>query len=101
MRSDGSDIKVLTSSGANDAHAVWTWDGRIAYSTGMFGFQYECALYDQTFQPYGQVVVMDADGSNKRVLTDSIWEDSMPMFVPNEKLHGIHKTARRDYRGRF
>ncbi|OGE52498.1 hypothetical protein PENARI_c010G06662 [Penicillium arizonense] len=101
MRSDGSDIKVLTSSGANDAHAVWTWDGRIAYSTGMFGFQYECALYDQTFQPYGQVVVMDADGSNKRVLTDSIWEDSMPMFVPNEKLHGIHKTARRVYRGRF
>jgi hypothetical protein len=34
---------VLTSSGANDAHAVWTWDGRIAFSSGMFGFQYECA----------------------------------------------------------
>jgi Tol biopolymer transport system component len=101
MRSDGSDIKVLTSSGANDAHAVWTWDGRIAYSTGMFGFQYECALYDDTFQPYGQVVVMDSDGSNKRVLTDSIWEDSMPMYVPNDKLHGIHKTAKRDPRDRF
>ncbi|CAG8152864.1 unnamed protein product [Penicillium olsonii] len=86
MRPDGTDLKVLTSSGANDAHAVWTWDGRIAYSSGMYGFQYECALYDQTFQPYGQVIVMDADGSNKRVLTDSIWEDSMPMFVPNSKL---------------
>ena len=82
IRPDGTDLQVLTSSGANDAHAVWSHDGRILYSTGMFGFQYECALYDQTFQPYGQIMVMDADGSNKRVLTDSIWEDSMPLYVP-------------------
>jgi Tol biopolymer transport system component len=87
MKPDGTDIKVLTSSGANDAHAVWTHDGRIMYSSGMFGFQYECALYDQTFQPYGQIVVMDADGSNKQVLTNSIWEDSMPLFVPNSAWH--------------
>ncbi|KAJ5465641.1 hypothetical protein N7530_009428 [Penicillium desertorum] len=94
MRADGTDVKVLTSSGANDAHAVWTWDGRIAFSFGMFGFQYECALYDDTFQPYGQVVVMNADGSNKRVLTDSIWEDSMPLYVPNSALEvnaKVHK----------
>jgi len=86
MNPDGTDIKVLTSSGANDAHAVWSHDGKIIYSTGMFGFQYECALYDQTFQPYGQIMIMDANGSNKRVLTDSIWEDSMPLFVPNKDL---------------
>lgn len=84
MRPDGSDIRVLTSSGANDAHAVWGPDGRILYSTGMFGFQYECALYDQTFQPYGQIVSMDGEtGEDKRVLTDSIWEDSMPLYVPS------------------
>ncbi|KAL4942402.1 hypothetical protein BDV06DRAFT_235491 [Aspergillus oleicola] len=82
IKPDGSDLKVLTSSGANDAHAVWSYDGRIMFSTGMFGFQYECALYDDTFQPYGQVMIMDADGKNKQVLTDSIWEDSMPLFVP-------------------
>lgn len=82
IRPDGTDLRVLTSSGANDAHAVWNHDGRIMFSTGMFGFQYECALYDDTFQPYGQVMIMDADGSNKTVLTDSIWEDSMPLFVP-------------------
>lgn len=67
MKPDGTDIKVLTSSGANDALAVWSHDGRIMYSTGMFGFQYECALYDQTFQPYGQIVIMNSDGSNKTV----------------------------------
>ncbi|KAJ5970251.1 uncharacterized protein N7479_000169 [Penicillium vulpinum] len=91
MKPDGTDVKVLTSSGANDAHAVWTWDGRIAFSSGMFGFQYECALYDMTFQPYGQIIVMNADGSNKRVLTDSIWEDSMPLYVPNSALKGDNK----------
>ncbi|KAJ5188035.1 WD40-like Beta Propeller [Penicillium cf. griseofulvum] len=94
MRADGTDVKVLTSSGANDAHAVWTWDGRIAFSSGMFGFQYECVLYDQTFQSYGQIVVMDVDGSNKCVMTDSIWEDSMPLYVPNSALKAndkIHK----------
>ncbi|KAH8434853.1 TolB family protein [Aspergillus melleus] len=86
IRPDGTDLRILTSSGANDAHAVWSHDGRIIYSTGMFGFQYECALYDNTFQPYGQIMVMDADGSNKQVLTDSIWEDSMPLYLPNSAL---------------
>ncbi|RHZ62024.1 TolB family protein [Aspergillus thermomutatus] len=87
IRPDGSDLRVLTSSGANDAHAVWSHDGRILYSTGMYGFRYECALYDNTFQPYGQIVIMDADGKNKRMLTDSMWEDSMPLFVPHSALH--------------
>ncbi|KAF1981877.1 periplasmic component of the Tol biopolymer transport system [Aulographum hederae CBS 113979] len=81
---DGTDLKVLTDSGANDAHAVWTADGKIAYNSGMYGFREEAAIYDETFQPYGQIVVMDADGGNKRMLTDSMWEDSMPLFVGNE-----------------
>ncbi|RAQ42609.1 hypothetical protein AFGD_010025 [Aspergillus flavus] len=83
---DGSDLQVLTSSEANDAHAVWSHDGRIMYSTGEYGFQSECALYDNTFQPYGQINIMDADGGNKRALTNSLWEDSMPAYVPGEFL---------------
>ncbi|KAF4123042.1 Periplasmic component of the Tol biopolymer transport system [Geosmithia morbida] len=78
---DGSDIKILTESQANDAHAVWSPDGRILYSSGMYGFRDESALYDETFQPYGQIISMNADGSNKTMLTDSLWEDSMPMFI--------------------
>ncbi|QMW32295.1 hypothetical protein G4B84_007726 [Aspergillus flavus NRRL3357] len=83
---DGSDLQVLTSSEADDAHAVWSHDGRIMYSTGEYGFQSECALYDNTFQPYGQINIMDADGGNKRALTNSLWEDSMPAYVPGEFL---------------
>lgn len=86
IRPDGSDLRVLTSSNANDAHAVWSQDGRIIYSTGEYGFQYECALYDNTFQPYGQINIMDADGRNKRALTNSLWEDSMPLYVGGEDL---------------
>ncbi|KAJ5170409.1 uncharacterized protein N7500_003192 [Penicillium coprophilum] len=84
IRPDGTDLRILTSSGANDAHAVWRQDGKILWSSGMYGFQYECPLYDETFQPYGQIMIMDSDGSNKRPLTNSIWEDSMPLFLPHD-----------------
>jgi Tol biopolymer transport system component len=85
IRPNGTDYTELTSSAANDAHAVWTADSRIMWSSGMWGFQAEAAIYDDTFQPYGQIMIMDADGSNKTVLTDSMWEDSMPLYVPNSE----------------
>jgi Tol biopolymer transport system component len=82
IRPDGSDLQRLTTSRANDGHAVWTADGRIMWTSGMYGFRDEAALYDNTFQPYGQIFIMNADGSGKRILTDSLWEDSMPLYVP-------------------
>ncbi|KAI1324413.1 tricorn protease N-terminal domain-containing protein [Xylariaceae sp. FL0255] len=84
IKPDGSELTQLTTSNANDAHAVWTPDGRIMWNSGMYGFQDECALYDNTFQPYGDIFIMDADGSNKTVLTDSMWEDAMPQYVLRE-----------------
>jgi Tol biopolymer transport system component len=81
---DGTNLAILTDSDANDAHAVWSYDGRIMYNSGMYGFRDESALYDETFQPYGQIVIMNADGSDKMMLTDSMWEDSMPLQVPRE-----------------
>ena len=83
IRPDGSDLRILTETGANDGHSVWTHDNRIAWSSGMYGFRDEAAIYDFTFQPYGQIFVMDADGGNKRIVTDSLWEDSMPLYIPN------------------
>jgi Tol biopolymer transport system component len=86
IRPDGTGLAILTDSDASDAHAVWAPDGRIMYTSGMYGFREESALYDNTFQPYGQLIVMNADGSNKTMLTDSMWEDSMPQYVANEFL---------------
>lgn len=86
IRPDGTDLQRLTTNGANDGHAVWSADGRILWNSGMYGFRDEAALYDNTFQPYGQIFVMNADGSDKRILTDSLWEDSMPLFIPADLL---------------
>lgn len=82
IRPDGTALRQLTTSGANDAHGVWSTDGsHIMWNSGMYGFKDEAALYDNTFQPYGAIFIMNADGSNKRQLTDSPWEDGMPRFV--------------------
>ncbi len=83
VRPDGSDLRRLTDHPASDGHPVWTADGKqILYNSGQAGYRDEACHYDQTFQPYGQVFVMNADGSGKRQITDSIWEDSTPQYVP-------------------
>ena len=69
----------LTTNRANDGHAVWTADGKMMWNSGIHGFRDEGALRDNTFQPYGQIFIMNADGTDKRILTDSLWEDSMPL----------------------
>ena len=87
IRPDGSGLRQLTTSPANDAHAFWTDDSKyLMWSSGIYGFKDEAALYDNTFQPYGSIFIMKADGSDQRQLTDSPWEDSMPRFVPRSKL---------------
>ena len=42
----------------------------------------EAALYDNAFQPFGQIFIMNADGTTQRVLTRSKSEDSMPAIAP-------------------
>jgi hypothetical protein len=56
------------------------------WDSGMHGFHDESHMYDDTFQPYGQIMIMNSDGSNKLALTNSMWEDAMPLFVPNKYL---------------
>ncbi|KAH6972798.1 hypothetical protein BKA56DRAFT_676612 [Ilyonectria sp. MPI-CAGE-AT-0026] len=53
IRPDGTDLTRVTDSLVNDAHAVWSYDGHILWSSGMYGFRDESAQYDNTFQPYG------------------------------------------------
>ncbi|MBI4886150.1 MAG: PD40 domain-containing protein [Acidobacteria bacterium] len=83
MRPDGTNVKRLTSAAGNDSHQSWSPDGRsILWTSGRYGFKDEAALYDNAFQPFGQIFIMNADGSGQRVLTRSRWEDSMPAIVP-------------------
>jgi Tol biopolymer transport system component len=84
MRPDGTDIKQLTTAPGNDSHSSWSPDGKyILWSSARYGFKDEAPLYDNSFQPFAQIFIMKADGSDQRALTYSRWEDSMPAIVPS------------------
>ena len=83
---DGTDLRQLTTTPGSDGHATWTADGEsIFFMSSRNGFKDEAALYDFSPQPYAQIFIMNADGSDVRQLTDSRWEDSMPVFVPDNE----------------
>jgi Tol biopolymer transport system component len=44
------------------------------FTSSRKGFKDE-ALYTQMPQPYGEIFVMNADGSNVQQITDNQWED--------------------------
>jgi TolB protein len=86
IKPDGSGLKRLTSDPGNDAHNVWSPDGKwIAFSSGKTGFKDESALHAHNPQPYGEICVMHADGSDLRVLTDNQYEEATPAWMPLAK----------------
>ncbi len=83
IRPDGTDLRRLTTSPGNDAHAVWSWDGEwLAFTSVREGFKDEAALHIGNPQPAGEICVMRADGSDVRVLTDNQYEEGTPTWAP-------------------
>jgi Tol biopolymer transport system component len=67
MRSDGGDLKRLTHSPGNDAHATWSFDGEwIAVASARGGFKDEMPVGEGGGQGAGDIFVMRADGSDVR-----------------------------------
>ena len=80
VKPDGTSLRRLTTSRGNDGHAAFSPDGRwIAFSSSRMGFKDE-ALYTDNSQPYGELFVMRADGTNVEQLTDNQWEDAGPAW---------------------
>jgi Tol biopolymer transport system component len=84
IRPDGTGLQRLTRSPGNDAHPAFSPDAEwIAFATGRQGFKDEAVglLLAATFQPYGEIAVMRADGSDVRMLTDNSTEEGAPSWV--------------------
>jgi TolB protein len=83
IKPDGTGLTRITTDPGNDAHSVWSPDGKwLAFSSGITGFKDESALHRVNPQPYGEICVIRADGSDMRVLTDNIFEEATPAWMP-------------------
>jgi Tol biopolymer transport system component len=79
---DGTGLTQLTKVPGDDSHPAWSADGAsILFSSSRFGFKDEAPLADIP-QPYGELFVMRADGSDQRPLTDNRWEEGTPAWQP-------------------
>ena len=86
IKPDGTDLRRLTNSPGNDAHNSFSTDGRwIAFSSARGGFKDEAILHPHNPQPYGDIYVMRADGSDVRMLTDNQFEDATPSWIPERR----------------
>jgi TolB protein len=88
VKPDGSGVKRVTTARGNDAHMGWSPDGaHIVFASSRMGFKDE-AIYTNAPQPYGEIFVMRADGTNIEQLTDNQWEDGTPAWKPERGSRG-------------
>jgi Tol biopolymer transport system component len=83
IKPDGSDARRLTNTPGNDAHCAWSGDGEwLAFTSARGGFKDEAALHPGNSQPYGDIYVMRANGSDVRQLTDTPFEEGTVTWAP-------------------
>jgi TolB protein len=83
VRPDGSRLQRITHQDAFAGSPAWSPDGEwIAFASARGGFKDEAPLHPYTVQPYGDLYVMRADGSDVRRLTDDQFEDRTPSWLP-------------------
>lgn len=67
----------------NDAHNQWLPDSKwIAFSSAMGGFKDEAVLPPYNPQPYGDLYIMRADGTDIRRLTNNQYEEGTASWGP-------------------
>ena len=92
---DGTRLKRLTTAPGNDAHSSWSPDGEwLMFSSSRLGFKDEAPLADDQSQPYAEIFVMRADGSEQRQLTDNQWEDGPGAWPPPTSARPLHVNVR-------
>ncbi len=83
IQPDGKAVTQLTHTHGNEAHLAWSPDGeRILFTSSRMGFKDE-TLYTGSPQPYGEIFVMNLDGTHAEQLTDDQWEEGAPAWQPH------------------
>ncbi|MEJ0099469.1 MAG: hypothetical protein WDO12_06900 [Pseudomonadota bacterium] len=83
IKPDGSGLRQLTHDHGNDAHGAWSPDGRLIIFTATdSGWKDETRLPSNDIQSNGELVVMRADGTHRRQLTDDLWEQAVTAWLP-------------------
>jgi Tol biopolymer transport system component len=92
---DGTGLKQLSETRGNDAHLAWSPDGsHILFTSSRMGFKDEATLTGNP-QPYGDIFVMNADGTQVKQLTDNQWEDGGPAWLPAKQKPSTATAAKR------
>jgi Tol biopolymer transport system component len=92
---DGKDVTQLTHTHGNEAHLAWSPDGeRLLFTSSRMGFKDE-TLYTGSPQPYGEIFVMNCDGTHVEQLTDDQWEDGGPAWQPHPPPPASAQAARK------
>ena len=95
IHADGIGLKQLSTTHGNDAHLAWSPDGsRLLFTSGRMGFKDEVLLTNNP-QPYGEIFVMNADGTHAEQLTDNQWEDGGPAWQPAKAKQATATAAMR------
>ncbi|WP_348264384.1 hypothetical protein P8935_07570 [Telmatobacter sp. DSM 110680] len=83
IHADGKQLNQLTRTKGNEAHLAWSPDGeRLLFTSSRMGFKDEALLIGAP-QPYGEIFVMNADGTHIEQLTDDQWEEGGPAWQPH------------------
>lgn len=89
---DGTDLKQLTSEIGYDGGPFFSWDGsKIVYrayhpKTEAEIKRYKNLLANELIEPASfQIMVMNADGSNKRQITNNKFANFAPFYHPDDK----------------
>ena len=92
MNLDGSDVQQLTNEIGYDGGPYYSWDGKlICYRGWHYTDSAEVALYKSLLaqnlvRPTRmEIMIMNADGSNKRQITDNGAANFAPFFHPDNK----------------